>query len=118
VLEFIADPSAVVKALMGALSPGSRVVISHLSSDTGDSLAVRAAEIYGTHGIELHPRTRSAITELLADCDLVELEPGIVPPHHWGAPIVEFNHMQRRSSTATTSLSETRSCCAVVGLVV
>ncbi|WP_327097109.1 SAM-dependent methyltransferase [Nocardia vinacea] len=118
VLELIADPSVVVETLVGALSPGSHVVISHLGCDSGAELAVRAAEIYGMHGIEVFPRTRAAIAELLGDCGLVELEPGIVPPHRWRSSIAEVNHMQRRSSTATTYLSEEWSCYTVVGLVV
>ncbi|WP_433717148.1 SAM-dependent methyltransferase (plasmid) [Nocardia sp. CA-084685] len=108
VLELVADPTAVVEGLVGALAAGSHVVISHLSGDA--DLAVRAAEIYGSHGIQLRPRTYTDVEDLVADCALVD--PGIVPPRDWHPHAVDVSGVPRRPANAPS-----QACYAVVGKV-
>jgi hypothetical protein len=76
ILHFVADcddPAGIVARLMGAVPPGSCLVISHLTADHYRE-AVRAADIYADTVPGLHLRSRAAIEPLF--CGLPLLPPG------------------------------------------
>ncbi|WP_067665707.1 SAM-dependent methyltransferase [Nocardia miyunensis] len=82
VLEFIADPRAIIDPLMAELPGRTLLVLSHVAADVGNAEAVvRAVEIYQEAGITLWPRSSEEIAALLTGCDL--LEPGLVPANRW-----------------------------------
>lgn len=71
-----------VKTLGNALSPGSHVVISHLTVDGPDPAAVsHAADVYRGASAPMVFRPGSAIRRLFDGFDL--LAPGLVRPCDW-----------------------------------
>jgi hypothetical protein len=88
VLHFIADndePYGIVSRLVGALAPGSALVLSHVTSDHMPPEAVAAARVSapGTMHGQFRPRTRGEVARFLDGLDLVP--PGLVSVADWRA---------------------------------
>jgi O-methyltransferase involved in polyketide biosynthesis len=85
-LHFLTEedgPYGIVERLIGALAPGSAVVISHGTMDFV-SEGVKGEEVrdaYNDQAVRLTPRTRDEIARFLDGLDLVE--PGLVAAHEW-----------------------------------
>jgi SAM-dependent methyltransferase len=84
VLHFISDadnPPGIVAALREAISPGSYLVISHVTGDIRPETAAQAAARYKevTSGATL--RSRDEILRLFTGVDLIE--PGLIQVPHW-----------------------------------
>ncbi|WP_432742254.1 SAM-dependent methyltransferase [Streptomyces sp. JH002] len=86
-LHFVDDadePVAAVARLRRALAPGSLLVLSHASTDTGPRTAeqgARIAEVYRRGGASLTLRSREAILPFFDGFDL--LAPGLVALPDW-----------------------------------
>ena len=84
-LHFIRDDGTaldIVRQLMEPLAPGSYLVLSHGTSDTGETeLAERAADYYRSNVSDGQARSHEAILALLDGMEL--LEPGLVPVTRW-----------------------------------
>lgn len=77
------DPYGIVATLVGALPPGSYLVLAHPASDIR---AARMAEMTKRvnermRGPQATMRDRAAISRFFDGLDL--LEPGVVQPQHW-----------------------------------
>jgi hypothetical protein len=86
VLQFISDaddPYAVVTAVRGALSPGSFLVLSHVSGDlmADETVTRRVVTAYQRANAPAWPRDRASILRFFDGFDLVE--PGLVPKPRW-----------------------------------
>jgi len=88
VLHFVADadrPGDLVAAYRDALAPGSLLVVSHTSVDTGDDEEAATAELitgaYRKTNLALWLRDRAEIQTWFGDWPLVE--PGLVHPPDW-----------------------------------
>ncbi|MET7772114.1 SAM-dependent methyltransferase [Nocardia sp. NPDC005366] len=81
VVEFIADPGAVIEAVTAVLAPGSFVVLSHVTDDVETDMVHEARDIYRSGGIEFWPRSAVEIAALMSGFDLIG--PGLVPVHGW-----------------------------------
>src|SRR5258708_9932407 len=85
VLHFLADPddpAGVVAALVGALAPGSFVVISHLTADFApDEVASGVAAYNALVPAGITARTHREVTALFGGLALVP--PGVVPVSEW-----------------------------------
>jgi hypothetical protein len=97
VLHFIPDddhPAGVVAELVGALAPGSSVVISHLTADLAPDAVSEGVRAYNKLvPMSVFPRTHAQVTELLAGLSLIA--PGVVPIGEWRAdtqtrPVSDF----------------------------
>ena len=85
ILHLIPDPEQphqLVRQLVGALAPGSAVMISHAAADIGNgdmaSMASRLNELMAQQTV---PRTRDQVAGFFAGLDLVE--PGLVRVPEW-----------------------------------
>jgi hypothetical protein len=85
ILHLIQDadqPRQLVRQLVGALAPGSAVMISHAAADIGNgdmaSMASRLNELMAQQTV---PRTRDQVASFFAGLDLVE--PGLVRVPDW-----------------------------------
>jgi hypothetical protein len=85
VLHFIDDkdnPAGIVTALVGPLTAGSSVVISHLTADSAPEAVGGGVAAYNALvPTAIYPRTHSRVTELFGDLSLVP--PGVVPVSEW-----------------------------------
>jgi hypothetical protein len=84
VVHFLADrdhPAENIKALMGALAPGSALVLSHATAEGQSELAHAAAERYHAAGMPVTLRTPAQITGFFDGLQL--LEPGVVAQPWW-----------------------------------
>jgi hypothetical protein len=85
VLHFVddtEDPYGIVARLVGALAPGSYVVISHATYDPMPAATTaRLKAALAATGERGGPRTRAEFTRFLTGLELVE--PGIVPVGDW-----------------------------------
>jgi hypothetical protein len=94
ILHLIQDadqPYQLVRQLVGALAPGSCVMISHAAADIGNgdmaSMASRLNELMAQQTVL---RTRDQVAGFFAGLDLVE--PGVVPVQEWRATSeLDFN---------------------------
>ena len=98
ILHFISpadDPYGIVARLVGALAPGSYLVLSHATSDYPDEkhLAAIAAGRFGS----LWPRSREQVARFFDGLEL--LPPGIGSVAHWHAD----NEPQPRPTAAETA---------------
>jgi SAM-dependent methyltransferase len=77
------DPWELVSQLVGAVPPGSYLVISHPASDIRPaSMAEMASRLNrGTPGAHVTFRTRDAVAKFFSGLELVE--PGLVTPPEW-----------------------------------
>lgn len=83
VLHFIKDaedPRGILAELMGAMAPGSYLVISHATADSYQELD-DAIQAYSTASSSMHNRTRAEIEALFTGLDLVD--PGVVWLAQW-----------------------------------
>lgn len=85
VLNFIEDDEAydIVRNLLDALPSGSHLVLSHLSEDMNPVAIDKVAETFRKRGFSFVLRSRAGIERFLTENGLEQLEPGIVPAHHW-----------------------------------
>jgi SAM-dependent methyltransferase len=77
------DPAGLLAAYLGALPPGSYLVLSQFSADFAPDEAERAAENYRRSGVPAQARSREEITAFFDGLDLVE--PGVAVVHRWRA---------------------------------
>ena len=83
-LHFIADDDGahhLVDTLVGALAPGSCLVLSAMTADFDPENVRRGIEAYTASGVTLVARSRAEVSRLFHGLDL--LEPGIVSLSHW-----------------------------------
>jgi hypothetical protein len=92
------DPYGIVGRLLDAVSPGSHLVISHVTSDVMADEVTKAAKLINEQpGFKLVPRARGEVSRFFDRLELVE--PGVVlidqwrrdegtpaPPEEWPAP--------------------------------
>lgn len=83
VLMYFDDDVAhhLVTTLLGALPPGSHLVISHPTSDFDPETSRRAADAGLRGGITYHNRSRADVERFFAGLEMVE--PGVVPMLDW-----------------------------------
>jgi S-adenosyl methyltransferase len=74
------DPAGIIARMLSGFPDGSHVAISHLTSDSGPSVAVTQREMENTPE-RVWPRTRAEILDLVAGLDLVE--PGLAWIPRW-----------------------------------
>jgi hypothetical protein len=83
-LPFIASTgraTAIVSALLAALSPGSYLALCHLAADLDPALAASAEYWNRVSSLQVTLRSRAAVASLAAGLDLVE--PGLVTVDEW-----------------------------------
>lgn len=85
ILHFVEDETAyaAVARLAGALSPGSYLILSHLTADLNPENGMRVAKSYADSGMTFVLRPKEAVLRFLTENGLEPVEPGIVPVHHW-----------------------------------
>ncbi|WP_327718582.1 SAM-dependent methyltransferase [Streptomyces sp. NBC_00490] len=85
VLHFIEDEVAypVVRELVDALPPGSRVVLSHLTLDLNAANMRAVQETYTARGFSFVLRSKGEVERFFAESGLEVVEPGVVPVHRW-----------------------------------
>ncbi|WP_405135550.1 SAM-dependent methyltransferase [Nocardia sp. NBC_01388] len=93
VLEFLPGAAEVLAAMAELLAPGSRLVISHLASDLCPEVGL-LREVFSQAGIELYPRDRDELAEMLTGYTLTD--PGIMPLHEWAARAEQFSQLPRQ----------------------
>jgi S-adenosyl methyltransferase len=85
VLHFIPDaddPCGIVRRLMGAVPPGSCLVISHAASDIAAGAAAEMARRYNELSpVPITPRSREQVARFFDGLDM--MPPGLVPLSHW-----------------------------------
>ena len=88
IMHFIPNdfrPHHIVATLLGALAPGSYLVMTHAADDFAPEDAARIGGAYRQRGIDVQARTREEFARFFTGLDLVE--PGITVPHRWHAGI-------------------------------
>lgn len=75
------DPHGIIRTLVGALHPGSYVVLSQGASDVNPERGEEGAAEYGKGGIQLALRTRAEFARFFEGLDVVE--PGLVTAPEW-----------------------------------
>ncbi|OIJ63237.1 SAM-dependent methyltransferase [Streptomyces mangrovisoli] len=86
ILHFVEDDQAyaVVRELVDALPPGSRLVLSHLTDELHPEPARAVQRTYTERGFTFVFRSKAEVERLFTDIPGVTLdEPGVVPVHHW-----------------------------------
>ncbi|WP_328539639.1 SAM-dependent methyltransferase [Streptomyces sp. NBC_00344] len=88
-LHFVADEDAyqLVNTLMEPLSPGSCVVVSHVTGDFDPGGSARAVEMYRARGLTLRPRSREETARFFTGFELVE--PGVALAAEWKSELGE-----------------------------
>jgi S-adenosyl methyltransferase len=89
-MHFIPDaqePYGIVRTLVGALAPGSYLVLTNGGSDVLPEIAARVTAEYAKGGITLGFRTRDEVARFFDGLDLVD--PGLTTAHEWtrGEPL-------------------------------
>jgi hypothetical protein len=88
VLDFIpdaADPWSPVARLVGALAPGSYLMVAHVASDIEPAAVAAMAEGYNSRGTPpITPRSHEQITRFFDGMTLTH--PGVVPATGWYGP--------------------------------
>lgn len=90
VLHFIPDadhPHALVARFLDAATPGSYLVLSHVTTDPSPQTAAKVKSVYADTTNQAAPRPRADILAFFDDLDLIE--PGLVPAAQWrpGEPV-------------------------------
>ncbi|MFS8204779.1 SAM-dependent methyltransferase [Streptomyces sp. CWNU-52B] len=85
ILHFVEDERAypIVRELIDALPPGSRLVLSHLTEDLNPENVRAVQRTYTERGFTFVLRTRAEVERFLTENGLEIDEPGVVPAHHW-----------------------------------
>ena len=84
VLHFVSDdddPVALCAAYRARLAPGSAHVLSHVTADHDPDTAAAAASTYQRTAHPIWPRSRTRISAMFGDAELVE--PGLVDASSW-----------------------------------
>ena len=84
VLHFIADaddPQSIVGRFLAPATPGSALVISHVTTEPGPRTAAGVSAVYAGTSNPAAPRSRAVIAALFAGLDVIE--PGLVPVARW-----------------------------------
>ncbi|MFE0422036.1 SAM-dependent methyltransferase [Streptomyces sp. NPDC058953] len=84
IVDQVADneqPHAAVQRLLGALAPGSALVLSHLAHEHDPELIHRTARLLGDAGIPSIPRSFEEIAAFFTG--LTAIGPGLVPVSQW-----------------------------------
>lgn len=95
ILHFVADAEAypIVRELMDALPPGSRLVLSHLTEDLNPENIRAVQRTYTERGFTFVLRSKGEVERFFTDNSLELAEPGVVPAHRWrsdgAAPVPE-----------------------------
>ncbi|PGH47145.1 SAM-dependent methyltransferase [Streptomyces sp. Ru87] len=82
-LHFIPDEDAhpLVRSLVGALAPGSALVLSHGTGDFDPEAEAEVRRLYAAGGVTLRARSHAEIARFFEGLELVE--PGLVLPTEW-----------------------------------
>jgi SAM-dependent methyltransferase len=95
-LHFVEDEDAypVVRELVDALPPGSRLVISHITEDLNPENVRAVQRTYTERGFTFVLRSKDEVARFFTETPGLTLdEPGVVPVHHWhqdgAAPVPE-----------------------------
>ncbi|WTW93550.1 SAM-dependent methyltransferase [Streptomycetaceae bacterium NBC_01309] len=75
------DPGRILATLMGALAPGSLMILSHTTGDVNSDSAHAAADAYQTASTSMTLRSHKEVAELFDGLEVVE--PGIVQVPFW-----------------------------------
>ncbi|MEU6042113.1 SAM-dependent methyltransferase [Streptomyces griseus] len=75
------DPYGITRALVGALAPGSFLVLSHGTADQHPELREETEKAYRKGAIALRMRTRAEVEPFFEGLELVA--PGLVPAAEW-----------------------------------
>ncbi|MEG3631445.1 SAM-dependent methyltransferase [Streptomyces poriticola] len=78
------DAHGIVRELVGALAPGSHLVLTHATADLFPDLAEQAVTQYARAGIHLAFRSRAEVARFFDGLEL--LPPGLVTTTEWHAP--------------------------------
>ncbi|MEV6832939.1 SAM-dependent methyltransferase [Streptomyces sp. NPDC051133] len=106
-LHFVADEDGahdVVRTLVGALAPGSCLVLSMMTADFEPENVRKGIAAYAAGGVTLVARSRDEVAAFFTGLDL--LEPGVVPVSEWrrqgaaddGGPISLYGAVGRTSA--------------------
>ncbi|MEW2405850.1 SAM-dependent methyltransferase [Streptomyces griseoviridis] len=87
ILHFVEDEQAypIVRELVEALPPGSRLVLSHLTEDLNPENIRAVQRTYTERGFTFVLRSRAEVERFFTESSLTLDEPGVVPAHHWRA---------------------------------
>ncbi|MFJ2092568.1 SAM-dependent methyltransferase [Streptomyces sp. NPDC087901] len=85
VLHFIEDGEAypIVEQLLGALAPGSYLVLSNVSSDLNPEQVGQVTKAFKERGFAMVRRSHAQVERFVTDNGLEMLDPGVVPVHRW-----------------------------------
>ncbi|MDQ1037955.1 SAM-dependent methyltransferase [Streptomyces sp. V3I8] len=85
ILHFVEDERAypIVRELIDALPPGSRLVLSHLTEDLNPENVRAVQRTYTERGFTFVLRTKAQVERFLTENGLEVDEPGVVPAHRW-----------------------------------
>ncbi|MFE6973580.1 SAM-dependent methyltransferase [Streptomyces sp. NPDC057682] len=85
VLHFIEDDEAypIVERLVGALAPGSHLILSNVSSDLNPEQVGQVTKAFKERGFAMVRRSHAQVERFVTDNGLEMLEPGVVPVHRW-----------------------------------
>lgn len=75
------DAYGIVRTLLGALAPGSFLVMTHLRPDFNPVQVAGIVEAYRGNGLSLQARTHTECTRFFEGLDVVD--PGITGSHRW-----------------------------------
>ncbi|MEU5164466.1 SAM-dependent methyltransferase [Streptomyces sp. NPDC020875] len=99
VLDQVTDdmqPHAAVRRLLGALAPGSALVLSHLTPEHDPDLIHRATRTFQVAGLPTRPRTFEEIAAFFNG--LTAVGPGLLPVSQW-QPTHTDNHTPTNDHT-------------------
>ncbi len=95
ILHFVEDERAypIVRELIDALPPGSRLVLSHITEDLNPENVRAVQRTYTERGFTFVLRTKAEVERFLTENGLEIDAPGVVPAHRWrpdhAAPLPE-----------------------------
>jgi hypothetical protein len=101
VLHFVRDdedPYGIVRTLLGALPPGSHLVLSHVTADLNPADIAAGQAAYHAAGLPFEPRTKAEFTRFFDGLELVE--PGVTVACDWRSPAPE--HVRPAHGTVNT----------------
>ena len=75
------DPAGIVARYLGALAPGSHVVISHVTGDFAPSQMAEVTASYAARGATFIGRTHEQVTQMFNGRELIS--PGVVQISRW-----------------------------------